>query len=133
MIYEFNRKNFKNYEELMIKVREVHKQLFPNASIETQCAKFEEEYNEAANAEGMNFIKELADMFIVACGIGNFNLPISNFLCGYIVNKTLANENSDLMMPLLMLHICNKMNKNQERIWNETESGYYKHQVCDND
>lgn len=129
MIYEFKQDNFTTIEELMIKVREIHKQLFPKATIESQCAKFEEEFKESTEANGPDFMKELADMFIVACGIGNFNRPISDFLCGYIINKVGANKQKDILLPMLIMFICDKMNKNQERKWNETSEGYYKHKI----
>lgn len=132
MIYKFKIEELETVENLINKVKEVHKQLFPKATLETQCAKFEEEYQEALKADGEDFMKELADMFIVACGIGNFNFPISTFLCNYIIIKVEQNKDSDVLSPLFYHFVCEKMNKNQERVWNETEEGYYKHKVHNN-
>ena len=128
MIYKFKVEELKTIENLINKVREIHKQLFPKATLEKQCAKFEEEYQEALKAEGEDFMKELADMFIVACGIGNFNLSISTFLCNYIITKIEQNKDSNVISPMFYYFVCEKMNKNQERVWNETETGYYKHE-----
>lgn len=125
MIYEFNSDNFQTAGELANKVSEVHKQLFPNATLETQCAKFEEEYEEYKQAKGIEALEETADMFIVACGIYNFNKAIGNLLCGNIVEKL----HTDLeIFRAFRDAVCEKMNKNQKRVWAETETGYYKHE-----
>lgn len=125
MIYEFVGENFEKVGPLAEKVSEVHKQLFPNATLETQCAKFDEEYNEYLEAEGIEALEEIADMFIVACGIYNFNKAIGNLLCGNIVEKL----HKDLGIFIAFRDaVCEKMNKNQKRVWAETETGYYKHE-----
>lgn len=132
MIYKFNYEDFKIYDNLINKVSEVHKQLFPNATGQSQCAKYEEEFEEFLKAsDTTDIMKELADMFIVACGIRNFYENVGNNILGYIITKVISQ--SEKVQMIFVKEICDKMNKNQERIWNETESGYYKHQICNND
>lgn len=128
MIYEFKYENFKTFGDLIDKVSEVHKQLFPLANGSSQCAKYEEEFEEFTQATDTNEImKELADMFIVACGIRNHFLNVGDSTIGYLLGKVLAGGED--VQIVLVQEICKKMNKNQERVWNETEEGYYKHKV----
>lgn len=137
MIYKFNMNNFENTDELIKKVCEIHAKLFPNATLETQCTKYDKEYNEFIEAKNYNeIIKELADMFIVACGIKNKSEAIGyGLLTGILYKIKNASENDkDFYEAIYEFSnvVCNKMNKNQERSWNETTEGYYKHKVSIN-
>lgn len=130
MIYEFKYENFTTFSDLINKVTNIHKQLFTNANGQSQCAKYEEEFGEFSRANNTtDIMKELADMFIVACGIRNFYPAIGNSILGYIVDKVLSKD--EKVQQILVKEICDKMNKNQERVWNEVEKGYYKHKVLD--
>ena len=125
MFYEFNCNNFQTAGELANKVSEVHKQLFPNATLKTQCAKFEEEYEEYKQAQGIEALEELADLFIVACGIYNFNKAIGTLIYSNIVKKLQTDLEA---FKAFKEAVCEKMNKNQKRVWAEIETGYYKHE-----
>ena len=58
---------------------EWHKQTFPDATLEGQVKKFKEEYDEYY--AGQQNICELADMFIVACGMQDLTALLRwNFL-----------------------------------------------------
>ena len=115
----------KNTAELTKKISEVHKQLFPKATFESQCKKFEEECVEFQDAVGTDKnLEELADMLIVACGIKNFGHFTGTILINNILDKVFNKD--DQLIGAFLLKVCEKMNKNQERIWNE-EKGYYKH------
>ena len=51
------------------KMAKAHKKLFPNASLESQCWKMEEEILEYEEADFENKIKESADIVIVCGGL----------------------------------------------------------------
>lgn len=131
MIYEFKYENFTTFADLIDKVSIIHKQLFSKANGQSQCTKYEEEFKEFSDAKDTDEImKELADMFIVACGIRNFYPAIGNSILGYLLDKTQSKGKQ--VEQILVQEVCNKMNKNQERDWDEIEKGYYKHKVlCD--
>lgn len=52
---------------------EWHERTFPHATLDGQVAKFAEEHDEYLNAPRNNKLSELADLFIVACGIMRFS------------------------------------------------------------
>lgn len=111
------------FSTLFEKVSKVHEQLFPDATLESQCAKFDEEYEEFENADGIDVCLELADCFIVAAGIYRFSKGLGDFI-GKLITLTL-NKNQELRASLAVA-IVTKMNKNIDRQWNNTD-GYYKH------
>lgn len=128
MIYEFSYNKFTTYSDLIDKVSNVHKQLFVNANGTSQCAKYEEEFIEFVNTKNdKEIMQELADLFIVACGIRNFYSAVGNSILGYLVNK--IKDSSDQVQQIFVEEVCNKMNENQKRKWNETTNGYYKHEL----
>lgn len=108
---------------LFEKVSKVHEQLFPNATLESQCAKFDEEYKEFEDADGIDICLELADCFIVAAGIYRFNKGLGDFI-GKSISASLKDNQS--LRGSLAVAIVTKMNKNIDRQWNNKD-GYYKH------
>lgn len=124
MIEEINVEDFDDFITLAEKVSEIHAQLFPDATLDSQIKKFEEEYGEVEHAATVlksdeETKKELADLFIVACGIKRFSEPLFTILHAGIING----------VPDKLEYaeaIVNKMNKNIKRKWNNN-GGYYKH------
>lgn len=116
--------NEDTFYDLFIKVSKAHEELFPDATLETQCAKFDEEYEEFKNAtEGEDICYEYADCFIVAAGIYRFNKGLGECLGKLLVTDLGKN---DTLRGDLALAIINKMNKNIKRKWNNN-NGLYKH------
>lgn len=124
MIKELDVEDFDDFQELAEKISEIHAQLFPDATLNSQIEKFEEEYEEAeyaakvqqSNEETKN---ELADLFIVACGIKRFSEPLFIVLqAGLVKDCPDRQEYAEA--------IVNKMNKNIKRKWNN-KNGLYKH------
>lgn len=124
MIKELNVEDFEDFDELAEKVSEIHEQLFPDATLESQIKKFEEEYEEVEHAAKVlmsdeEIKNELADLFIVACGIKRFSKPLSIFLqAGLVKGIPDSQEYAEAIVA--------KMNKNIKRKWNN-KNGLYKH------
>lgn len=109
------------------KINKVHEYLFYNAILETQCSKYCEErseYYEATTDEDK--LKELADMFICACGIKRFSYAVGNDLCESILKNYNFDRNK------ILLAVCDKMNILQHREWEEN-NGHYKHKISNID
>lgn len=101
-----------------------HKQTFPDATLDGQKAKFNEElteYNEAVN------MQELADMFIVACGIARFNSIVALEYFA-VVFKALCTWKIIGAWGVLQTVVDAKMQKNRKRVWNKTAEGTYHHE-----
>lgn len=112
------------FSDLFVKVSKAHEKLFPEATLESQCAKFEEEYEEFKNASDSESIcYEYADCFIVAAGIYRFSKGLGECLGKLLVTD--LGKNDALRMDLAYA-IVDKMNKNIHRKWNNKD-GYYKH------
>lgn len=126
MIKKFDLDNYKDVNDLILDVQIVHEQLFPQATLTSQIAKYEEENEELQLANTMeDIIEEFADIFIVACGIRRFSLILGTDLLKQVINTIKYQEDKITLMKA----VCAKMNKNQERDWGEQSSGYYKHKV----
>lgn len=126
MIKELKPENYTDFEELKEDIKIIHEELFPNATLGTQCAKFEEEAEELQLAKTEEEIKEeYADLFIVGCGIGRWCPELADCLILHLLNSLTRVEHKIELMEV----VCRKMNKNQERDWGEMSDGYYKHKV----
>lgn len=126
MIKKFNLNDYKNINDLILDVQIVHEKLFPQATLASQIAKYEEESEELQLANTMeDIIEEFADVFIVACGIRRFSSILGTDLLEQVLTTIKDYDNK----VTLMKAVCEKMNKNQERVWGEPSSGYYKHKV----
>lgn len=112
------------FSTLFDKVVEVHKKLFPDAILQSQCDKYDEEFEEFENAkDGEEICNEFADMFIVAAGISRFNKHLGAHL-GQLMVKSLGDDNK--MRMDLAEAVVAKMNKNIDRKWDNVD-GFYKH------
>lgn len=119
----------------MEKVAYVHRELFKDVTLMSQITKYSEEYNEMKEATKYidenpeAFYEELADMFIVACGILRFNEALGKCLCKSIVDDFIykRNDKGEDYLYELTSKVIEKMNKNIKRVWSKTKDGNYKH------
>lgn len=103
---------------------EWHEKTFPDATLEGQKAKFQEEFQEWSESHRVH---ELADMFIVACGVARFDsiVALEYF---YICFRLLKKFQVVASMYVLQQVVNDKMIKNRKRIWNKTGNGTYHHE-----
>lgn len=115
--------NKENEMETMTSIVEWHTKTFPDATLEGQREKFKEEFQEYLDAIGTDSEqKELADMFIVACGISRFISSEDLFsLIECMVDD--AKEFQKI--------VTEKMKLNRKRKWDKG-NGEYKHIGVDN-
>lgn len=121
--------------DFMYRVRDKHQELFKDVTLMSQITKFSEEFNEMQEAlkhfEGNPdaFYEELADMFIVACGILRFNEALGQCLCKSVADEFIykVDESGNDCLSVLTTKIIEKMNKNIKRVWSKTKDGNYKH------
>ncbi len=102
-----------------------HSETFKDATLDGQIEKFYEElneYNEETN------LQELADMFIVACGISRFDSVVALEYFD-VVFKALLDWKTFGCRVLLQTVIDEKMQKNRKRVWNKTGNGTYHHEL----
>jgi hypothetical protein len=115
-----------NGEKLIQDIIKVHKELYPNATLQTQIEKYEEEFNELkASKDVTSIVMEFADVFICSCGIRRFSDIVGRDL-GTNILRSITNDDDKI---ILMEAVCRKMNENQKRVWKETKDGYYDHDV----
>lgn len=101
-----------------------HEETFPDATLDGQRAKWNEEIEEYKKDRTM---QELADMFIVACGIARFDSVVA--LEYFSVVFYALNEWKVVgCCGVLQVIIDNKMEKNRKRVWNKTGNGTYHHE-----
>ena len=121
--------------DFMERVRDKHQELFKDVTLMSQITKFSEEYNEMEEAnvyidkDPDAFYEELADMFIVACGILRFNVALGKCLCKSILDDFIykKDEEGNDYLGVLAIKVIEKMNKNIKRVWSKTKNGNYKH------
>lgn len=117
------------------RVRDKHQELFKDVTLMSQITKFSEEYNEMEEAtkhideNPEAFYEELADMFIVACGILRFNEALGICLCKSITDDFTYKKDKEgnNILAELTIRVIEKMNKNIKRVWSKTKNGNYKH------
>lgn len=109
-----------------------HKKTFPDATLVGQIEKFDEERCEFMNeADADKKILELADMYIVACGVERFDVNKANalkdeivsHLCGFLPDMPLMQRHE-----MLWVAIREKMRVNRRRKWRKL-NGQYKHKA----
>lgn len=110
-------------KESIATIIEWHTATFPEATLDGQKTKFEEEVAEY-NAEPS--LMELADMFIVACGIARFD-SVAALPYFVIVFRALNDWKTVGCHFLLREVIDDKMRKNRKRVWRKTAAGTYHH------
>lgn len=100
---------------------------FPKNTCGGQLAKWDEEYDEfkkAVKAGDMEqYASELADMFIVACGIMIFNMEAG---CLKVLHCIELRNQYNIFLPYFERALDRKMAKNRRRIW-EYKDGNYHH------
>lgn len=107
-----------NWKKLENEIIEWHAKTFPDATLEGQLIKLEEEINEYINSETREEkIKESADIYIVLCGLKRWDSYIGKF----IIQQWFSGADD------LYNAVVEKMNKNKARIWAKTVEGSYHH------
>lgn len=103
-----------------------HEDTFKDATLEAQIKKFKDEKGEW---EESHELSEIADMFIVACGIGRFGTinALGAFADVYKRCRSMQVSWADLCDE-----INDKMAINRNRKWN-FENGQYQHKTEDED
>lgn len=115
-------------KETVFSIAQWHQETFPDCELEDQIAKFDEENKEY---EESNSMEELADMFIVACGICRFD-TITAMAYFQIVGELLGDREEIAATVLFNIAIEKKMAKNRSRVWEKTTQGSYHHVECNN-
>lgn len=111
-------------KETILSIAKWHEETFPCSTLEGQLQKYDEEKEEFAKSDRKD-LSELADMFIVACGIARFDM------CWGI--RTLNNvvfwqQIGGFDTPKLCEAIEKKMEKNRKRVWVKSGEGHYQHE-----
>ena len=102
-----------------------HTETFPNATLEGQLKKFEDEVKEfwECGLLSEDAATELADCFIVACGIARFSnveaINAFSFVVGYLLNDK-------KLTKMFNVAVDKKMQINRKRKWG-CNKGYYQH------
>ena len=98
-----------------------HEQTFPDATLEGQIEKFDDELSEYGESE---CLEELADLFIVACGIARFD-NVSALVAFERVCEILKLWRVYYGEPVpLQMAIDNKMQINRKRKWSVGKGNY---------
>lgn len=110
-------------KETILSIAKWHEETFPDATLEGQLEKYEEENEEFAGSDFKD-LSELADMFIVACGIVRFDMcQAMNALNNVFFWRDI--KGFDTLK--LCMAVEQKMEKNRKRVWAKTQKGVYHH------
>lgn len=118
-------------KESILSIAQWHKDAFPDATLDGQKLKWLEEKREWKESlrpatEGFvcGDVNELADMFIVACGLTRFSDTEAMFCFDSVVRELCSSlfATSDLENA-----IDKKMERNRARSWEKTPQGNYHH------
>nr|DAH24273.1 MAG TPA: Protein of unknown function (DUF550) [Caudoviricetes sp.] len=110
-------------KESILSIAQWHKETFPDTDLKGQIEKWYEEKNEWEKS-GCCDIKELADMFVVACGLIRFNSPEAMFCFARIGDELFS---SVFNTQDLEYAIDAKMERNRARAWKKQNNGTYHH------
>lgn len=100
-----------------------HNETFPKATLEGQRRKFKEEFEEFVAAEDPEHkLAELADMYIVACGIKRFDESLALHLIGRVLE---FGADADFTIKELLCAIDKKMEINKARKWSGKDGCYH--------
>lgn len=117
-------KNETQNNETILSIAKWHEETFPEATLTNQLEKFTEETREWSASDNQD-ISELADMFIVACGISRFSLTLAalkfNKVAHYLVSENVDPREFDKT-------VRKKMEKNRQRKWAKVKTGGYHHE-----
>lgn len=112
-------------EEDVATIMQWHKDTFPKATCAGQLEKWEEERKEFDNAiDPTEKLKELVDMFIVACAIMRFNVPRG---AACMTDVCALREHFNFSFLRWKEEIAKKMAKNRARKWEYMGNGNYHH------
>ena len=118
-------------KESILSIAQWHKDMFPDATLDGQRLKWMEEkreWKESLRPVTKDLVcgdvKELADMFIVACGLTRFSDAEAMFCFSSVVQELYSSlfTTSDLENA-----IDEKMEHNRARIWEKQANGSYHH------
>ena len=128
IIAEFAGKSLIPKEEDVATIIQWHKDVFPEANFEGQMKKWEEEYGEFLTARtrknAAEMGAELADLFIVACGIMRFNLIQG---CQRMLLWNELRYTHGWALSTCEEAINKKMKRNRARKWEYLGNGNYHH------
>lgn len=111
-------------KETVKSIIEWSEQAFPDATLDGQLRKFQDEYHEYFEArEHGERIKQLADLFIVALSICRFELDEGLY---YLHQAWKIYEGSPYSLGNVCYNIQEKMETNRSRVW-EKKDGQYQH------
>lgn len=101
-----------------------HEKAFPDATLEGQVAKYQEELKEWTDSNCQD-VSEFADMFIVACGVARFDIYRGMFYLNDIYEWLISDIpfGDDEFIDAVNV----KMGKNRNRVWEKTKKGLYHH------
>lgn len=108
-------------KENIATIIEWHKKTFPDATLSGQLKKFVEEKEEYENADRSHRLEELADMFIVACGISRFDMWQGAAALSEVQFLFSHHDKRNVLKT-----IDKKMAINRKRKWSGT-NGMYRH------
>lgn len=118
-------------KESILSIAQWHRDTFPDATLAGQKEKWQEEKREwkeslrpATEGFVLGDVSELADMFIVACGLTRFSDAEAMFCFGRVERELCA---SLFTTPDLEHAIDEKMERNRARVWKKQDSGSYHH------
>jgi len=101
-----------------------HKNTFKDGTLEGQLKKYDEEKEEFAKSDRKD-LSELADMFIVACGVARFDMCWGIYTLN---NVSFWRDVSGFDTCKLCEAIEKKMKINKKRKWKKTADGTYHHE-----
>lgn len=80
-------------EEFLRKMAKQHEELFPNATLESQVWKLEEEFKEHQEADSLEQEeKEAADIIIVCAGIYRWCPTVAMYVADFFIDPVVADE-----------------------------------------
>lgn len=98
-----------------------HQKTFPDTGLEGQIAKLEEEKKEW---EASKDLMELADIYIVACGLTRYSSAYSMMAFHFVEEECMLNA---IFHKDLLEAVDKKMGINYNRVWKATKEGSYHH------
>lgn len=110
-------------KETIASIIKWHEQTFPDATLEGQIEKFDDEVKEFYEAELLSdeAATELADCFVVGCGMARFSflsaMNAFSFVLGYLVGE-------DEFAKKFLSAVENKMQTNRKRKWSVGKGNY---------
>lgn len=109
-------------KETIFSIMQWHADTFPDATLDDQLEKYQEEQREWVES-GEKDITELADMFIVACGIARFDLWEGAHAIWDVYEWM---DDGRVSPKKVFKTVDKKMKINRKRTWHK-ENGLYKH------